>query len=293
MSFIVLNFGLFCEDYICYSASSPEGGCRNDLEDGGKIIMPPSSLAKLSELDISYPMLFKLNSSFSSRITHSGVLEFVANEGHVYLPKWMMNNLELDEGEPIRVLLVTLPIATFARFQPLTKDFFDISNPKAVLENHLRRHACLTRGDIIAIHYNEKLYQLCVLEIQPGTAVSIIECDMTVEFAPPLDYEETEPGLKPVHKQEVQYEPTHFIPFQTPGHRLDGKDNKNDWQNNLMVQEPSEDNAVVPNYSYRIGSLHFVRCRRKSSSDVHKYTFEPFSGIGQSLNFQPSDKPAE
>ena len=95
----------------------------------------------------------------------------------------MMRNLLLEEGDLIHIENVTLPVATFSRFQPQTEDFLDISNPKAVLENCLRSFACLTTGDIIAIKYNSKVYELCVLETKPGEAVTIIECDMNVRTA--------------------------------------------------------------------------------------------------------------
>lgn len=94
----------------------------------------------------------------------------------------MMRNLLLEEGDLINIKNVTLPVATFSRFQPQTEDFLDISNPKAVLENCLRSFACLTTGDIIAIKYNSKVYELCVLETKPGEAVTIIECDMNVSI---------------------------------------------------------------------------------------------------------------
>lgn len=94
----------------------------------------------------------------------------------------MMHNLLLQEGDTIQIESVSLPVATFSRFQPQTTDFLDISNPKAVLENGLRNFACLTTGDIIAIKYNQKIYELCVLETKPGNAVSIIECDMNVSL---------------------------------------------------------------------------------------------------------------
>lgn len=94
----------------------------------------------------------------------------------------MMRNLLLEEGDPLTIENVSLPVATFSRFQPQTEDFLDITNPKAVLENCLRSFACLTTGDIIAINYNSKIYELCVLETKPGQAVSIIECDMNVRF---------------------------------------------------------------------------------------------------------------
>lgn len=95
----------------------------------------------------------------------------------------MMRNLLLEEGDPLTVESVQLPVATFSRFQPQSEDFLDITNPQAVLENCLRSFACLTTGDIIAFSYNSKIYEVCVLETQPGSAVSIIECDMTVSLS--------------------------------------------------------------------------------------------------------------
>lgn len=44
----------------------------------------------------------------------------------------MMRNLCLGEGEIIQVQYVNLPIAKFAKFQPQSVDFLEISNPKAV-----------------------------------------------------------------------------------------------------------------------------------------------------------------
>jgi hypothetical protein len=43
---------------------------------------------------------------------------------------------------------------------------------------------------------------LCILETRPGDAVSIIECDMDVDFAPPVGYEEP---VKKEHKPVIFY----------------------------------------------------------------------------------------
>lgn len=48
--------------------------------------MPPSALDVLTRLNIVYPMLFKLTNQRANRHTHCGVLEFVADEGKVYIP---------------------------------------------------------------------------------------------------------------------------------------------------------------------------------------------------------------
>lgn len=53
--------------------------------------MPPSALDQLTRLNIEYPMLFKLTNNKKSRTTHAGVLEFVADEGKIYIPYWVSN----------------------------------------------------------------------------------------------------------------------------------------------------------------------------------------------------------
>lgn len=42
-----------------------------------------------ASLQIEYPMLFELNNPAAGRITHCGVLEFIADEGLIYLPYWV------------------------------------------------------------------------------------------------------------------------------------------------------------------------------------------------------------
>ena len=43
-----------------------------------------------------------------------------------------MENMVLKEGDRIKVKNATLPKGTYAKLRPHTKDFLDISNPKAV-----------------------------------------------------------------------------------------------------------------------------------------------------------------
>jgi len=182
----------FKTQYKCFSVSMLPGNERDDLEHGGKIIMPPSALDQLTRLNIVYPMLFKLTNPSTSRTTHCGVLEFIADEGKVYLPYWMMQNLAIDQGGLLMVESASLPVGDFAKFQPHSKDFVDLTNPKAVLESKLRNFACLSTGDVIAIVYNNKTFELSVLETKPAAAVSVIECDLNVDFAPYVGYQEPE-----------------------------------------------------------------------------------------------------
>lgn len=278
----------FNTQYKCFSVSMLPGIYRQDVERGGKIIMPSSALEQLSRLNIDYPMLFKLKNKKTNRITHCGVLEFVADEGKVYLPYWMMHNLLLDEGELLNVESVWLPVATFSRFQPQSEDFLDITNPKAVLENGLRSFACLTTGDVIAIKYNQRIYEMCVLETKPGPAVSIIECDMNVEFAPPLGYKEPEKETKNEEKDidpaDLMPAPTGFVPFKGQGNRLDGKKRKDSSQPEPITNKMAYVRGI-PDYDYKIGTLRFLRNMRPVNNKELKDQdeFKAFTGEGFSL----------
>ncbi|EHA8589045.1 putative ubiquitin fusion degradation protein 1 [Cocos nucifera] len=168
---------------------------KPQLESGDKIIMPPSALDRLASLHIDYPMLFELRNSATERVSHCGVLEFIAEEGMIYMPYWMMQNLLLQEGDTVRVKNATLP--------------------KGTLETTLRNFSCLTTGDSIMVAYNNKKYYIDIVETKPSSAISIIETDCEVDFAPPLDYKEPErPQTSiPTSKAPVPEKMTYFKLF--------------------------------------------------------------------------------
>ncbi|KAH9643492.1 hypothetical protein HF086_015640 [Spodoptera exigua] len=265
--------------YKCYSVSMLPGNERQDVERGGKIIMPPSALEQLTRLNIEYPMIFKLTNKKTKRVTHCGVLEFVADEGRVYLPHWMMTNLVVEEGALLQIESVSLPVATFSKFQPLSEDFLDITNPKAVLENCLRNFSCLTTGDVIAIKYNSK-----------------------VEFAPPVGYKEEEriphdDGGNAMGMDEdpsnMMPEPSGFIAFSGEGNRLDGKKKKLIRITHCQTGIKFRVNIVmfipyvrgIPDYDYVIGTLRFIRNSRPPSAkeETPSEPFTAFKGEGFTL----------
>ncbi|KAG4302443.1 hypothetical protein PCANB_001262 [Pneumocystis canis] len=189
----------FKSDYRCYSISMMEGNERNSVNFGGKVILPPSALDKLSRLNISYPMLFELKNTEKERITHAGVLEFIAEEGRIYLPLWMMQTLLLEQGDLLSVTSTKLPLGSYVKIRPQHPDFLQITDPKAVLENALRNFSALTKEDIFQISYNEQIYEIEVLDIKPNDgrgSISVVETDLEVDFAPPLGYSEPEPVKK-------------------------------------------------------------------------------------------------
>ncbi|WOG89156.1 hypothetical protein DCAR_0208392 [Daucus carota subsp. sativus] len=220
----------FEQNYRCYPVAFIE---KAHLEKGDKVIMPPSALDRLAYLQIDYPMLFEVSNPTSGKITHCGVLEFIADEGMIYLPYWMMENMLLREGDIVNIKNASLSKGTFVKLQPHTKDFLDVSNPKAILETTLRSYSCLTTGDTIMVAYNNKKFYIDIVETKPSSAISIIETDCEVDFAPPLDYKEPEKPLKasiskkrPPEDQaeeETDNKVPKFNAFTGSSRRLDGK----------------------------------------------------------------------
>ena len=81
----------FDEHYRCYPVAMMPGPERESANHGGKVFLPPSALDKLTRLHITYPMLFEVINGAKERTTHAGVLEFIAEEGKIYLPFWVRN----------------------------------------------------------------------------------------------------------------------------------------------------------------------------------------------------------
>ncbi|KAL2316977.1 hypothetical protein Fmac_030853 [Flemingia macrophylla] len=170
---------------------------------GDKIKMPPSCFTELSDQGAfdKGPIYFQLslvhteNSSSiqdtdkeKQGITHSGVLEFTADEGSVGLPPHVWNNLfsqDTPKSPLVEVRYVWLPKGTYAKLQPERVGFSDLPNHKAILETCLRQHATLSKGDILTVNYGELAYKLRVLELKPSTSVSVLETDIEVDIVDP------------------------------------------------------------------------------------------------------------
>jgi len=204
--------GRFDQTYKCFPSSffaaTKVTSDPESYESSDKILLPPSALNTLAQLHIEYPMLFELIPHNGAKRLHCGVLEFVADEGQMFMPFWMMENMQLEEGDLITVRNASLDKGTFVKFRPQSTAFIELANPRAVLERTLAKYTCLTKNETIRIFYNSRTYDIDVVELKsargPADAVSIIEADVNVDFDAPADY--VEPGREPAAPTEI------FIP---------------------------------------------------------------------------------
>ncbi|GAB2285252.1 hypothetical protein Dimus_019706 [Dionaea muscipula] len=171
---------------------------------GDKVKLPPSCFTELKDkgaLDKG-PMYFRLSVVLQegpfektaekgrdrSGVTHSGVLEFSAEEGTVALPPHVWSNLfplDAPKTPMIDIQYVRLAKGSYAKLQPEGFGFSDLPNHKAVLETALRQHATLSEDDIISVRHGELIYKLRVLELKPASSVSVLETDIEVDIVDP------------------------------------------------------------------------------------------------------------
>ncbi|KAJ6680487.1 UBIQUITIN FUSION DEGRADATION UFD1 FAMILY PROTEIN [Salix purpurea] len=183
---------------------------------GDKIKLPPSCFTGLSDQGAfdKGPLYFELSvvhqEGFSEMndtdskqsTTHSGVLEFTAEEGSVGLPPHVWSNLfpiDSPKAPLIEVRYVWLPKGTYAKLQPDVVGFSDLPNHKAVLETSLRQHATLSQGDVITVNHGILTYKLQVLELRPSSSVSVLETDIEVDVVgQDSGLASSQPVLKPL-----------------------------------------------------------------------------------------------
>jgi len=140
---------------------------KNDIHKintGNKIFLPNSALNQLSQMNIQYPMMFKITNCQNKKSTHCSVLEFTSPEGVVYLPLSIFNNLHLkpDGHGYIKLENLSLEKGTFVKFRSLQDACVDEIFDRSILEKQLSSYACLTKGDIIEISFKGNCFEVHV-----------------------------------------------------------------------------------------------------------------------------------
>ena len=118
------------------------------MDEGDKILLPPSALEMLARMNVEYPMLFELRNDAIEKKTHCGVMEFSAEEGRCYMPFWMMQNMLVSRH--FRWLFKSHPLFFLNECCIIT---FDLSSPHLSLlsSSELARTHQLEEGQLISV----------------------------------------------------------------------------------------------------------------------------------------------
>ena len=129
------------------------------------------------------------------------------------------------------VLVRALPLS----LQPFERSCRSSSRTLQAFNGHtcvLKQAQCplaglAVQGDTIVIEYNDKLYHIDVLEVQPNEAISVVETDVEVDFAPPKDYKEPDYTAQAAAHAAPSADATGAAPMATDGDSAGAASGKN------------------------------------------------------------------
>ena len=168
-------------------AHSPGWQGHPELETTGKVLLPSTALNDIyghSDNSPSVVLFYIMNPKTRLKV-YAGVQEFSSPNGQICMPYWMMEFIQINEGDQVRVTTARINTGTSATFQPKDSSFMKLKDTKIVLEHTLRQHPCLTQGTVIPIDFANKRYFLKILKTEPNEGIYTLKADLAVEFAPP------------------------------------------------------------------------------------------------------------
>jgi hypothetical protein len=179
-----------CFSYVCSDLSQE---VIDQVKYTNKLCLPPEVLYEINETD-TIPSDTRLYFKLSKRDTLNGqvcaVHEFSAPPGVAYIPYHIMESLKFEEGETIRLFQVKARKGAFMKLQFHTCEFASLLEPKEILEQILSQdYPVVTRGHTLSMYYKntDKVYKVNIVETKPSAVIEIINTDINVDFAEPLD----------------------------------------------------------------------------------------------------------
>ncbi|CAK9050680.1 Ubiquitin fusion degradation protein 1 homolog [Durusdinium trenchii] len=193
----------FCKEgmtVLSAAAAAPFLGDLSRLEATDKIGLPFSYANEIYEraeqgLELHLPLTFEVTSRLG-RKTHCAIFEFINGlpDMHVLLPKWVLEDMGVEERDLVRVRGVMLDLITGVRIQPHSVDFYHAvrSSGREVTElltESLARFSCLTEDTAVPIDVGGSFFHVQVTKLFPRAAVRIIDSDVQHHFEFKVDFE--------------------------------------------------------------------------------------------------------
>lgn len=106
-----------------------------------------------------------------TRTAYCSPLDFRAPENYVFLPRWLMSYLDINENGIIELEFVRMKLASLVTLQPLTPRWDDLlkrigGDPRNLLEHEINKFSTLTTGSTITIEIDKVEYPFFVKDIK-------------------------------------------------------------------------------------------------------------------------------
>lgn len=102
-------------------------------------------------------------------VAYLSPLDFRAPENFIFLPNWMLRDMDLKPFDIVDISMVKIKLASLVKLQPLTPAWDELveqgnRNPKSLLEHELNKYSSLTCGSTIGINVDGREYNFYVNE---------------------------------------------------------------------------------------------------------------------------------
>jgi len=121
------------------------------------------------------PFYFCIESSIDT-FCYCGVQDFTADEGLVYLPNHLLDQLAINGCDVVNVKYINnVPKGEFVVIEPLNKEIFDIKDLDKYLEKVISGYCVLYQNQVINFKYEDNNYKILIKKIK---AVDDIETNL-------------------------------------------------------------------------------------------------------------------
>jgi hypothetical protein len=121
------------------------------------------------------PFYFCIESSIDT-FTYCGVQDFTADEGLVYIPNHILDQLAINGCDIVTVKYINnVPKGEFVVIEPLNKEIFDIKDLDKYLEKVISGYCVLYQNQVINFEHENNFYKILIKKIK---AVDDIETNL-------------------------------------------------------------------------------------------------------------------
>ena len=147
------------------------------------------TLKRLNSYKTETPYLFKFTNPKLQISTYGGVIEFTSDRGCCNMPKVMMEQLGIIDGDKVELISQMFYQGNYIKIQPHTTSFIELDDPKLILEERLKNYVVLKKGESITIRHLKTEYQLSIVDCKPTDVIRILDvANLELDFMEPKDY---------------------------------------------------------------------------------------------------------
>lgn len=162
-------------------------------------------------LSLDLPLMFEIKTRLG-RKTHCSIFDFIQGlpDDCCLLPKWLMDDLFMEERDTVRVRCIKMDLITYVKVQPHSVEFYAAVQRSGqevgpLLTASLSRFSALTEDSNYPVQIGDETFQVMIVALKPSGAVRIIDQDVQHSFEFQVDFDPA-PDLEDEAEKAARHE---------------------------------------------------------------------------------------